>query len=95
MKKKFIALGGAAIALAAVSVAHAGTPHWRLVAGTGETPAVYAAGVEDCDVAAVYGYVEETQSWLIWYDVAPELQFLNDDFTMDASSGYWVACKEE
>lgn len=93
--KKLIALGGAVIALAAVSVAHADSPRWRLVAGTGEEPAVYAAASEDCDVAAVYGFVEATQSWLIWYDVAPELQFLNDDFIMEPGSGYWVACEGE
>ena len=94
MKKKIAAATAALIAGAAiVSTASADSPRWRLVAGTGEEPAAYAETVVDCDVAAVYGFVETTQSWLIWFDVPAELQFLNDDFTMEPSRGYCVACK--
>ena len=94
MKKKLVAAAAALIAGAAViSTASADSPRWRLVAGTGEGPAVYAEATEDCDVAAVYGFVEATQSWLIWFDVPDELQFLNDDVTLEPGKGYWVACK--
>lgn len=94
MKKKIVASAAALTAGAAiVSAASADSPRWRLVAGTGEEPAAYAETVADCDVAAVYGFVEATQSWLIWFDVPGELQFLNDDFTMEPGKGYWVACK--
>lgn len=89
--KKFLIAAAAAAALAVSPAVASGGHYWKLVAGTGQAPAEYAG----CDAIAIYGFVEESQSWLVWFDLPETHQFLNDDFVMEPSKGYWVACEGE
>lgn len=82
----------AATGLTGVSAAQ--DARWKLVGGANQTPAEYRLTEKgDCDVAAVYGFVESTQSWVIWFDAGHELEGVNDDFEMEAGHGYWVFCR--
>lgn len=65
---------------------------WHMVGGVSSTPKAFVDEAGFCDVVAVYNFTD-SQEWEIWFNVPPEIEFLNDDFVMAPNRGYWVACR--
>lgn len=84
-------LVGAFAPFAGGAAAAPGGLRWRLVAGTGQSPEAYASSAP-CSVKAIYGWDDEREVWLAWFNSRPEVPGASDLVLMDASAGYWVAC---
>lgn len=103
MRKTFVAITVVMMLAAALALVIAATPAepqagpqpgWNLIAGTGQTPAVYA-GNWPC-VKAIYGWNAFDQSWRWWYrDVPTYVNTFRAIPVLNPAEGYWVYCEEK